>query len=97
MIVRLVRLTFHAHHLEAFEALFWTHRDAIVAQPGCQSVELMADPTNPCVRLTLSRWDSEDSLNAYRKSALFGQVWPATKALFDEAPEAWTYHTKASE
>lgn len=92
MIVRVVRLSLAAHHLDAFDALFLKHRDAIQAQPGCHSVTLMTDPADPCIRGTLSHWASEADLNAYRESALFGVVWPATKALFDGPPQVWTYH-----
>ena len=37
---------------------------------------------------TFSHWESEADLNAYRESALFGEVWPKTKALFYDKPQA---------
>jgi len=43
------------------------------------------------VRATVSRWDSEKSLNDYRMSELFGEVWPETKRLFAAAPEVVSY------
>lgn len=91
MIVRVVRLTLEASNLDAFDALFHEHHAAIESQPGCHGVELLTDPVNRCVRGTLSRWESEDALNAYRASELFGVVWPATKALFSDRPEVWSY------
>ena len=91
MIVRVVRLTLEASKLTAFDVLFHEHHAAIESQPGCHGVELLTDPVNPCVRGTLSRWESEDALNAYRASELFGVVWPSTKALFSDQPEVWSY------
>ena len=97
MIVRLVRLTLAPDCLEAFEAMFWRHHADIQAQSGCQGVELLGDPEDARVRLTLSRWSSEEALNRYRASSLFGQIWPATKAMFAAPPEAWSYPIQASE
>lgn len=90
-IIRVVRLTFSESTIGPFEKLYAKHAEAIASQPGCFGVELVEDVKDPYVRATVSRWDSEDSLNAYRDSALFGEVWPATKALFAGAPEVWSY------
>jgi len=38
--------------------------------------------------MTYSHWDSEDYLNAYRKSEFFGSVWPKTKSLLVAKPHA---------
>ena len=92
MIVRIVRMTFQQGQLEAFEALFLQHREAIDQQPGCLGVEWITDPEAPFVRGTLSRWESTADLDAYRQSALFGMIWPTTKAMFSQAPQVWTYH-----
>ena len=97
MIVRLVRLTLAPDRLEAFDAMFWQHHADIQSQPGCHGVELLGDPEDARVRLTLSRWSSEEALNQYRASALFGQIWPVTKAMFAAPPRAWTYPIHASE
>jgi len=91
VIVRVVRLTLAEEHIAAFERLFEAHHAAIEAQPGCRGVELLTDPDDPCVRATLSRWDAESDLHAYRSSALFGEIWPATKAMFEASPLVWTY------
>ena len=89
--MRLVRLTVDESNLDVFDALFRKHHSDIEAQPGCLGVDLLTENGNACVRATLSMWDSEASLNAYRKSELFGVVWPATKRLFGAPPEVWTY------
>ena len=90
-IIRIVRMTFTQETLKQFEAIFKKHEKAIAGQPGCLKVELVKDTTNPLVRATVSRWDSEKSLNDYRMSELFGEVWPETKRLFAAAPEVVSY------
>jgi quinol monooxygenase YgiN len=96
-IVRIVRMTFSESSTVDFEALFAKHSDAISSQSGCFSVELVTDPSNPNVRTTISRWENELSLNNYRKSVLFGKVWPETKQLFSAPPEVISYisHSKS--
>ena len=70
-----------------FEALFQTYKKAIAAAEGCTEVQLLA--SHDCF-FTFSLWQSEQALNNYRHSEVFGEVWPQTKALFSGAPEAWT-------
>ena len=84
-------MTFTQETLPQFEAIFKKHEKAIGGQPGCFHVELVKDSIYPLVRATVSKWDSEESLNDYRKSELFGVVWPETKRLFASAPEAVSY------
>ena len=84
-------MTFTHDTLKQFEAIFKKHEEAIAGQPGCFQVELVKDSTSQLVRATVSRWDSEESLNDYRKSALFGEVWPETKRLFAAPPEVVSY------
>lgn len=95
-IIRIVRMTFSESCTADFEALFAKHSDAISAQSGCFYVELVTDALNPNVRTTISRWDNEESLNNYRKSELFGKVWPETKQLFSTPPDVISYisHSK---
>lgn len=90
MINRIVKLTFHTKHVEEFLGIFNDSKPKIEAQPGCRSVHLMQDVKNPNVMFTYSVWESEEDLDNYRKSELFGGVWPRTKALFEAKPEAWS-------
>ena len=90
-IIRIVRMTFTQETLTQFEAIFKIHEKAIENQQGCLRVELVKDSKNPLVWATVSRWDKEESLNKYRKSQLFGEVWPKTKQLFAASPEVITY------
>jgi heme-degrading monooxygenase HmoA len=39
---------------------------------------------------TVSDWESEKALNAYRDSALFAEIWPTVKPWFSAKAEAWT-------
>ena len=57
---------------------------------GCQHVELLRDAAMPTIFFTLSLWDTEGSLEAYRQSELFRTTWAKTKILFADKPTAWT-------
>ena len=88
MILRTVHLHFRPAAIPEFLALFESHRDAIASQPGCHAVHLIQSPDVPERIGTVSLWASPEDLEAYRQSALFGAVWPATKALFSSKPVA---------
>ena len=91
MIVRIVKLSIDPNSKEgaSFRRLFLESKEHIVGQAGCHKVVLLEAQTH---FFTHSTWDSEEALNDYRKSDLFGVVWPQTKALFYDKPEAWTCH-----
>jgi heme-degrading monooxygenase HmoA len=90
MIKRLVKLTFQADKTADFVAIFEASKDKIRAMSGCQHVELLRDATATNVFFTLSLWDTEGSLEAYRQSDLFRTTWAKTKVLFSDKPAAWT-------
>ncbi|MBD2767607.1 antibiotic biosynthesis monooxygenase [Hymenobacter sp. BT664] len=90
MLIRLVRMTFAPEHVPAFLALFHASENRIRQQPGCRHLELWQDADNPAIYCTYSHWDDAAALAAYRKSALFGEVWPATKRLFAAPPVAFS-------
>lgn len=90
-ILRIVRMTFRPEEVDRFVQEFNTLQPRVASVPGCASVRLERDAKDPTVCATFSVWDSEDSLNAYRASALFGEIWPDTKRRFAAAPEVWTY------
>jgi quinol monooxygenase YgiN len=91
MIIRLVHMEFAPEQRSAFLDLFEAHREAIASQPGCQGLELVQNEDNQNKISTLSHWKSTEALNKYRASALFAQVWPATKALFSAPPQAQSF------
>ena len=90
MITRFVKMTFKEDHIDDFRNYFPDIVDKICAQKGCKHVELMQDINDSRIFFTYSKWESENDLNAYRGSELFGQVWPKVKKWFDDKPEAWS-------
>ena len=90
MIIRIVRLSFKPEHISDFKNVFYTNEKHIASFPGCSSVTLLQDKKNPEVFFTYSLWDKEESLEQYRKSDLFNQVWGTVKPLFNDKPQAWS-------
>lgn len=89
-ILRIVRMEFHEETMDAFDAMFVQVRSEIQSMDGCRGVMMLTGSENPTIRTTLSLWETEAHLQAYRKSELFGAVWPKTKALFSAQPVAWS-------
>ena len=90
MLIRVVRMTFSAEQVPSFLTLFHAYEHRIRQQPGCQHLELWQDADNPAIHCTYSHWEDSASLEGYRTSALFGEVWPATKQLFASPPVAFS-------
>ena len=53
-------------------------------------MDLKRDPKDTTVLYTYRLWESDEHIQTYRKSELFGSVWPRTKALFAGKPEAFS-------
>lgn len=83
-------MTFKEDKVTDFLEIFESSKEKIAGMPGCNSVELLQDYNEENIYSTYSIWDSEENLNNYRKSELFGGVWKATKALFDDKPIAFS-------
>ena len=90
MLIRVVRMVFQQEKVNEFLAVFNDTKDKIRNFEGCLHMELLQDYAEPHVFMTYSQWESEEHLNNYRKSELFGQVWPATKKLFSAPPTAFS-------
>ena len=92
MIQRIVKLAIDPNQPtgDVFRKIFSESKALIAQQPGCRGVYLLESKNH---FFTLSYWDSEADLNDYRASPLFQSVWPKTKPLFYEKPEAWTCQT----
>lgn len=89
MITRVVKLSILPEKQGAFLALFAKNNESIKAMPGCTSVRgFQSDGTD--YFFTISNWKSEDDLNNYRQSELFGAIWPTVKTWMNDKPEAWT-------
>ena len=90
MIIRIVKLSFHAEYISDFKTIFEKNKQKIISQKGCNQLEMLEDINEVNIFFTYSWWDSEDDLNNYRNSELFKDVWSKTKILFDKKPEAWS-------
>ncbi len=88
-LVRWVQLTVDPLHREAFLNLFHRHKTAIRQFPCCLSMVLLEGPASGTF-FTLSTWESESDLDAYRTSGLFAEIWPPIKALFSAPARAWS-------
>ncbi|MBP6398971.1 MAG: antibiotic biosynthesis monooxygenase [Saprospiraceae bacterium] len=90
MITRIVKLTFRPEETDRFLQIFEESRMAIGSFPGQVDLTLLRDRNQDHVFFTISIWQDETALDAYRNSPLFATVWAQTKALFAEKAEAWS-------
>jgi heme-degrading monooxygenase HmoA len=90
MIKRIVKMSFQPEKIEEFKSIFEKNWHHITGFEGCSHVELLQDENNPSIFFTYSLWESEVAVNKYRDSALFAEVWGATKVLFNDKPMAWS-------
>jgi quinol monooxygenase YgiN len=90
MIIRIVKLSFHAEHIPTFLENFEQIKSQIRNAAGNCFLELYQDKQNPNIFFTYSYWETEQDLENYRKSAFFDEVWNFTKKLFNDKPEAWS-------
>lgn len=90
MIIRIVRMHFTEAGVDEFLEIFNQNKQAIRDFPGCQHLELLKDLNDEYTYTTLSHWNDAESLEAYRKSALFGSVWGRVKTLFAERTQAFS-------
>lgn len=90
MIKRIVKMSFKTENIDTFKTIFKNNWQHIKNFNGCKHVELLQDKNNPCIFFTYSLWDSEESIETYRNSELFNNVWSATKILFNDKPRAWS-------
>ena len=97
MLLRIVKMEFDLAQVGAFDDLFAQSQSRIEAMPGCHGVSLIKGLGDQPIRTTLSWWERDSDLQAYRKSALFGEVWPKTKAMFSAPPVAWSSDWPADE
>ena len=86
--IRIVHLQLALDRCTDFESFVQPRMPQIAAQPGCRSVRLLRGA--PGHYFTVSDWESEIALDAYRESALFAEIWPTVKPWFSAKAEAWT-------
>ena len=90
MIKRIVKMEFEPENVSAFVNIFKTNKDIITTFDGCHSVELLRDINAQNIFFTYSIWDSESSLNKYRESNTFKDIWSKTKPLLSNKAKAWS-------
>lgn len=90
MLIRIVRMHFTEAGVSEFLEIFDENKIAIRNSPGCSHLQLLKDAEDPNCFTTLSHWDGPDSLEKYRKSTLFGNVWGRVKTLFSERTQAFS-------
>ena len=94
MIIRIVKMTFIPEKVNDFLEIFNASKHLIRNFEGCSHLELLNDINSPNIFFTYSYWQSENALNNYRNSELFGSVWKKTKILFAAKTEAWSVEQK---
>jgi quinol monooxygenase YgiN len=90
MIIRLVKMEFEEDKVELFRSIFEEVKPMISKMNGCVEVNFYQDIKNPNIFFTISHWENETSLNAYRDSELFIKTWKKVKLLFKDKAEAWS-------
>ena len=96
MFVRIVKMSFHEEHINTFLENFEINKEKIRQSAGNRLLELYQDKNDATIFFTYSYWETENDLENYRKSELFGEVWKFTKALFNKKPEAWSVNKLVS-
>jgi len=89
MIKRIVKLTIKENDINTFKALFLASKPTILSF-NCTYVECLQSEDDPAIFFTYSHWDSVASLNEYRHSDEFTEIWKSTKMLFAEKAKAWS-------
>lgn len=90
MIKRIVKMSFHPESVDEFIEIFRENWTRIQGFDGCRHVELLRDSFTTNIFFTYSVWESNEHLDAYRRSELFEKVWSETKKLFNDKPQAWS-------
>jgi len=90
MLIRIVRMHFTEAGVDEFLQIFNKNKEAIRNFEGCTHLQLLKDLNDPNTYTTLSYWINEESLNRYRKSELFSNVWGRVKTLFSERSQAFS-------
>ncbi len=90
MLIRIVKMTFEPDKAKAFLKVFEDSKHLIRQMDGCHHLELLQDYNLPNSFSTYSYWTNEESLNNYRNSNLFKEVWAKTKILFSAKPIAFS-------
>ncbi|PKD18315.1 antibiotic biosynthesis monooxygenase [Salegentibacter salinarum] len=97
MIHRIVKMEFDPEKVEEFLSNFEKNKKKIRTFGGCYKLQLLQDQDNTNIFFTYSYWVDDPSLERYRNSELFKDVWAKTKVLFNAKPEAWSTNIISSQ
>lgn len=90
MMIRIVKLHFQDEKIQDFLSFFDTIKHKVNEFPGCHGMKLLQDINNPSIVMTYSHWEKPESLENYRTSETFGEIWSTIKPWFGEKPQAWS-------
>lgn len=90
MVQRFVRLEIDPAKTAAFMAIFEAVKEKVRHFEGCRGLWLYNDVGSPSVFYTISLWDSDAALEAYRHSELFLDNWAQMRELFAGKATAYT-------
>jgi quinol monooxygenase YgiN len=88
-------MTFEPGKVQEFTEFFEARKNTIRNFPGCTHLELWQDSSNENIFFTYSNWNSVADLDHYRFSEFFKDTWRKTKAMFADAPQAWSVNRKS--
>lgn len=91
MIKRIVLMEIEPGKEAIFLDIFEGVKNQIRSSKGCMGFELLQSMhKGKTILWTISEWQSEADLEAYRTSGLFQKTWSAVKPLFSDKARAWT-------
>lgn len=90
MITRIVRMSFAPENTGRFIEIFRESEHRIRAVEGCLHLAIYRDHHQSNVYYTISHWENEHLLEAYRNSELFKTTWAKVKPLFNESARAYS-------
>lgn len=83
-------MKFREESIKDFLELFHRTYPQIRFFKGCLFLELHRDANQTETFFTISKWESAEALENYRKSDLFRNTWSITSGFFDDKPMAWS-------
>lgn len=87
-LTRIVKMTFIPEKVNDFLEVFKSSAEIIRNFEGCKHMQLLKDMNVDNVYYTYSIWENEESLNKYRNSSVFREIWSKTKVNFEKKAEA---------
>lgn len=83
-------MSFQEDKIENFLSVFEKQKEFIASFDGCSHLELLKETDSETTYFTYSYWHNEESLNKYRQSVFFKNIWSNVKKMFNDKPQAWS-------